>query len=234
MDYDLSEKFFLSSENSINIARLLPQSFYYFSAFGKLRNTEQDAVYCVPSGNFGNLTAGLIARKMGLPVTQFIAAVNINDVFLKYLNTGDFIPELAHETLSNAMDVGNPSNFHRIRDLFNDNVDSVRKSIYSISVTDDDTIATICEVYKKYNYVLDPHGAVGYKASQRFREKTGYKDQIVLLETAHPAKFADTVHDALQFNIEIPSRLAESLKKNKKAIKISGDYEEFRSMILKM
>ena len=226
-DADLKDKFTLSSANSINIARLLPQSFYYFRAYGQLQNPSPNLRICVPSGNFGNLTAGLMARAMGLPVDKFIAAVNANRSFPDYLQSGEFTARKAVATLSNAMDVGNPSNFDRIYTMFNGDRKAISQVIESVSVTDDETIGVIKEVYEKYQYIIDPHGAVGYKAAEELAPDT----ETVIFETAHPAKFLDTVKNALNIDVEIPRRLAEQLHKKKSAMQIAKDFEAFKDAV---
>jgi threonine synthase len=226
-DADLKDKFTLSSANSINIARLLPQSFYYFRAYGQLQNPSPNLRICVPSGNFGNLTAGLMARAMGLPVDKFIAAVNANRSFPDYLQSGEFTARKAVATLSNAMDVGNPSNFDRIYTMFNGDRKAISHVIESVSVTDDETIGIIKEVYEKYQYIIDPHGAVGYKAAEELAPDT----ETVIFETAHPAKFLDTVKNALNIDVEIPRRLAEQLHKKKSAMQIAKDFEAFKDAV---
>jgi threonine synthase len=231
-DPDLKQKFYLSSANSINIARLLPQSMYYAFARQQLAADSDDLTFCVPSGNFGNLTAGLMAMKMGMPVRQFIAAVNANDVFPQFLSGGSFKAQPAVMTLSNAMDVGNPSNLLRILDLFNHDPREIKKLIYSTSISDPGTLAGIREVYKKYRYIIDPHGAVGYRATRSYRQSRKSGEHIIILETAHPAKFAGTVKEALGMDIEMPDRLASVLKKKKSAQKISTRFEEFKSCLI--
>lgn len=226
-DADLKDKFTLSSANSINIARLLPQSFYYFRAYGQLQNPSPNLRICVPSGNFGNLTAGLMARAIGLPVDKFIAAVNANRSFPDYLQSGEFTARKAVATLSNAMDVGNPSNFDRIYTMFNGDRKAISQVIESVSVTDDETIGVIKEVYEKYQYIIDPHGAVGYKAAEELAPDT----ETVIFETAHPAKFLDTVKNALNIDVEIPRRLAEQLHKKKSAMQIAKDFEAFKDAV---
>ncbi len=227
-DDDLKENFNLSSANSINIARLLPQSFYYFRAYGQLDKVDEDLRICVPSGNFGNLTAGLMAREMGLPVNKFIAAVNANRSFPDYLQNGKFKGRKAIATLSNAMDVGYPSNFDRIHTLFNGDRAAIADVIDSVSINDDETLETIRNVYEKFKYIIDPHGAVGYRAAQKIDADM----PVIIFETAHPAKFLDTVKRALGINVDIPQRLAEQLVKEKKAMKIAKDFNSFKETLL--
>jgi threonine synthase len=233
LDSEITRNLFLSSANSINIARLLPQSFYYFNAYKQLKDKKKPLIFSVPSGNFGNLTGGLIAKKMGLPVDKFIAAVNINDVFPVYLNTGKFIPKPSIKTISNAMDVGNPSNFHRILDLYNNNLDKLSDEITSYSFSDLQTKKAIKEIYNKYSYLIDPHGAVGYLALEEYITKNHIESfNGIILETAHPSKFADIMEEVVNENIQIPARLAKCLHKEKRSTKISKEYDDFKNYLL--
>ena len=233
LDIELNNSLFLSSANSINVARLLPQSFYYFYAFKQLGEKNLPLIFSVPSGNFGNLTGGLIAWKMGLPVEKFIAAVNANDVFLNYLKTGKFKPKPSVKTISNAMDVGNPSNFYRILDIFNKEIKEVNKVIFSSSYSDSTTKEAIKEIYYEYNYLIDPHGAVGYLALKEYINKNELESfNGVILETAHPAKFIDVMEGVVNKKIDIPERLKKCLGKEKKSIKISSDFNDFKSFLL--
>jgi threonine synthase len=234
VDKDINEKLRLSSANSINIARLIPQSFYYLNAYKQVMKFRKKIVFSVPSGNFGNLTAGLFANEMGMNVKRFIAAVNSNKVFADYLVTGKLEPKPSIRTFSNAMDVGNPSNFARIIDLYENDFDRIQKNIYSKSYNDDQTISAIKEVYEKFNYVIDPHGAVGYLASKDFLEKYGEDNLIITLETAHPSKFVDIVKTALGIEVEIPNRLKECLKKEKKSVQLTNKFDEVKDFILNM
>ncbi len=234
VDKDINEKLRLSSANSINIARLIPQSFYYLNAYKQVRKFGKKIIFCVPSGNFGNLTAGLFAKEMGINIERFIAAVNSNKVFAEYLQTGKLEPKPSIRTLSNAMDVGNPSNFSRIVDLYGNNFDRIQKIIFSKSYNDDQTVSAIKEVHEKYNYVIDPHGAVGYLASKDYLEKYGEDNLIITLETAHPSKFLDIVKSALGIEVEIPARLKESLKKEKKSIRLPAKFGEVKDFLLSM
>ena len=187
----------------------------------------------MPSGNFGNLTGGLIAKKIGLPVDKFIAAVNINDVFPIYLNTGRFIPKPSVKTISNAMDVGNPSNFYRILDLYKHNWNKLNDEISSYSFSDSLTKEAIKKIYNMYNYLIDPHGAVGYLALDEYITKTQIESfNGIVLETAHPSKFIDTMEEVVKENIGIPERLEECLHKEKKSIKISNEYADFKNYLL--
>ena len=234
LDQDIKTKFNLSSANSINIARLLPQSFYYFYAYGRVKKSlgVDDMIFTVPSGNFGNLTAGLIAGEMGLPVKRYLAAVNSNTVFTEYLQDGVYKPRPARKTLSNAMDVGDPSNFVRIEALYNKDVDRIRERIYSDSANDQDTVATIKSVYEKYKYIIDPHGAVGCYVDSKYKKINQDSVHSIVLETAHPAKFADCVEPALNMKIDMPARLAACLDKKKSAQKISSDFNTFKESLI--
>jgi threonine synthase len=234
LDKDIKARFNLSSANSINIARLLPQSFYYFYAYGQVKKTlgVNDVIFTVPSGNFGNLTAGLIAGKMGLPVKKYIAAVNSNTVFTEYLQDGIYKPRPAKKTFSNAMDVGNPSNFVRIETLYDKDVSKIRERIYSDSVTDQETIASIKSIHEKYNYIIDPHGAVGCFVNEKYKKLNPDSAHTIALETAHPAKFAECVEPALNMKVDMPARLAACLEKEKNAQKISSDFDTFKESLI--
>lgn len=232
-DADLKEKLNLSSANSINIARLIPQSFYYINAVKQLKSTGREIIVSVPSGNLGNITAGLIAKHMGLPVDKFIAATNSNDVFTNYLSSGKFEPRKSVQTYSNAMDVGNPSNLERVRSLFGDNLEKMKIEIASFSFNDDETVKGIKEVYDKFGYVIDPHGSVGYLAMRKYlslQRKTNY--DAVVVETAHPAKFKDVVESTINREIEMPERLAKCLRKEKHSISLDSKLETFKEYLL--
>jgi threonine synthase len=233
LDEQLKKQFILSSANSINIARLLPQSFYYFNALALCRPQNDSILFSVPCGNFGNLTAGIIAKKLGLPIEKFIAAVNENDVFPIYLNTGDYKPKTAKETLSNAMDVGDPSNFDRILDLYKNDRREIQKLIESYSISDHLIREGIREIYDMYGYLIDPHGAVGYQALKNTTYNSTKRYQTIILETAHPAKFIDIVTSVINKQIEMPDRLQSCLNKQKNAILVSDDYQDFKSALIK-
>ena len=233
-DKDVREKLTLSSANSINIGRLIPQSIYYFWAvINMMASHENDVIVCVPSGNFGNICAGLFANQMGLPVTKYIAAVNANSVVSEYIETGEYAPRPSVRTLSNAMDVGNPSNWERIRDLFADDYQAIARKMWSTSVNDDVTLETMQRTYNKANYIADPHTAVGLEALRRYRQKfVEHRDMsAVVLSTAHPAKFQETVNDALGFDIELPPALATCLRKTKQATSMPNQYEIFKEFL---
>ncbi|MHB8095233.1 MAG: pyridoxal-phosphate dependent enzyme, partial [Candidatus Aminicenantales bacterium] len=210
----------------------IPQSFYYFYAFGKLSGRPSPTVFSVPSGNFGNVTAGVLAKRLGLPVARFVAAVNSNDTMPNYLQTGRYQAQETRQTLSNAMDVGNPSNFARILDLYRNDADSVRRDFWSASISDDETRETIREAFDRFGYVFDPHGAVGYAAWKRYRRETGAPHHGIVLETAHPAKFPEIVESVIGQKIPIPKRLAECLDLEKKSTKLSSRFEDLKDFLL--
>ncbi|KUO60122.1 threonine synthase [bacterium BRH_c32] len=231
-DIDLKEKN-LSSANSINIARLIPQIFYYFEMYRQIPDKKKNNYISVPSGNLGNLTAGLIAKRMGLPITKFISSLNSNSVFAEYISSGEFIPRASIQTISNAMDVGNPSNLVRIAELYDNDINAIRSDIYSESFSDAKTKEAIAEIYKNNNYVIDPHGAVGYLGLRSFIEANEIKNYTgIILETAHPAKFKDVVEEAIGEEVTIPKRLAECLLKEKKAISLSSNYPDLKEHLL--
>ncbi len=237
-DASLNEQLLLSSANSINIARLLPQMFYYLYAVAQL-DSDFPPIFCVPSGNFGNLTAGLMAQKIGMPVTGFIAATNANDVVPKYLQSGEFEPRASQRTISNAMDVGNPSNFARIRHLFNGNLQQLQQHLWGASFSDAQTRNAVREVYQNYNYVVDPHTAVGYRAAQQYLDcASGYfgedtRTPVIILSTAHPAKFGDVIEPVIGEQVPVPDRLASCLDKPKQSITMDNDYQKLREWLLK-
>lgn len=206
LDEGLNKKLRLTSANSINVARFLPQAFYYFHAYAAYRRLgfTDEPVVCVPSGNFGNITAGLIARKMGLPVKRFIAANNRNDIFLEYLNTGNYTPRPSVSTIANAMDVGDPSNFARILDLYGSSHEAICKDISGKSYTDEEIRHCIASLYESDNYLLDPHGACGYQALKDLLQPG---EHGIFLETAHPAKFRETVESIIGQEVPLPDSL---------------------------
>ncbi len=229
LDKEVNGKYMLSSANSINITRLIPQSFYYFEAFKQLENKEE-VVFCIPSGNFGNLTAGLLAKRMGLPVSKYIAATNANDVVPQYLESGHYTPRPSVPTISNAMDVGAPSNFRRMEDLYGHLWEDMKGDIVGYAYNDDQTRVAIKEIYDIYNYVMDPHGAVGYLAAQAY-QKDHPNSNIVILETAHPAKFLPVMEPILGA-IDVPERLAVLSDRKKVAHSLSTNYDSFRSWMM--
>ncbi|MBN2781329.1 MAG: threonine synthase [Candidatus Marinimicrobia bacterium] len=234
VDKTLSETLMLTSANSINIARLIPQSFYYFNAYAQLksRGVEETPVFSVPSGNLGNLTAGLIAKRMGLPVKRFIAACNGNDSLPRYLRNGHYAPQPTKHTISNAMDVGNPSNFARIEDLYGYAHGFLSQDLTGWSFSDDETRAMMKTVYERYRYIADPHGAVGMCGTQRYHDEVNGNDVCITAETAHPAKFGDVVHAVLGIRPDMPERLASVLDKAKHSVKLPADLSLFRQFLL--
>lgn len=211
LDKNLNSDLNLSSANSINIGRLLPQTFYYFEAYKQL-NSNKELVFSVPSGNFGNLTAGLLAKKMGLPISHMVAATNINDVIPKYIATGEYLPKNSKETLSNAMDIGNPSNFARILDLYGSTWNHIKKDITAYSFTDSQTTDKIVSTHKNLGYVLDPHTAVGVLGAMKYK-KQNPNAHTVVLSTAHPIKFQSEIQEYIDFSIPYPSTVQNFLEK---------------------
>jgi threonine synthase len=222
-----------SSANSINISRLIPQSFYYFNAFRQIEGFRKYRIaICVPSGNFGNLTAGVIAGKMGLPVQRFIAATNINRVVPDYLRTGQYRPRKSIQTISNAMDVGDPSNFVRILELYHSDWQAIGKDIWGSFHSDDETRAIIKTVWQQSGYLLDPHGAVGYLGLQKYLQESRDTDLGIFLETAHPAKFKDIVESLVQKTVEVPERLAKFLNRPVTSQSLSSQYADFKEFLI--
>ena len=230
MDAELNRRMKLTSANSINVARFLPQSFYYFNAYAQMKRIgkERELVICVPSGNFGNITAGLFAWFMGLPVKRFIAANNANDIFFNYLKTGIYSPKPSIQTLANAMDVGDPSNFARILALYNHSYRDITGHISGAAYSDEQIAQTLKECYERTGYLLDPHGACGYRA---LREQLKVGECGVFLETAHPAKFKDSVDAITGGDVEIPARLQAFMKGVKQSVGLSSDYKDFRDFL---
>jgi threonine synthase len=231
-DRELSGKKRLTSANSINVARLFPQTFYYFSAYAHRSDTGRPVVFSVPSGNLGNLTAGLIAWKMGLPVDRFIAATNLNDVLPRFLESGVFVPAESIATISNAMDVGNPSNFTRIMYLFDGNVKNLRRVLSSSSYSDVDTQRMIVEQFRKDGYVLDPHGAVGALALHHYVQAEKREIDGIILETAHPAKFIDIYEDRMKKAIEVPERLQAMMQGTKHSVRLSAKFDDLKTILM--
>ena len=231
VDENLKSKINLSSANSINIGRLIPQSFYYFESYKQIENKDQKIVYSVPSGNLGNLTAGLFAKEMGLQINKFIAATNKNDVFTKFIGEGKFLPKASVETLSNAMDVGDPSNFARIIDLYKNDHKVISYLIFSKSFSDEETLNKIQYLYDNFKYVIDPHGAVGCLAFDQYKNTINENVSGVVLETAHPAKFINVIEDNLNIIPEIPDRLKSCLNKIGNTIKISNQYKDLKEIL---
>jgi len=232
-DSDLLRSLRLTSANSINICRLIPQIFYYFNALRQIGDyLSREIVICVPSGNFGNLTAGLMAKKMGLPVQRFIAATNINHVVPVYLTSGTFAPRPSVQTISNAMDVGDPSNFARILDLYNSSWKAIQKDLAGAYYTDDETRQAIARLAHKTGYVLDPHGAVAYLGLTDYLAQNPRFDTGIFLETAHPAKFKDIVEPVIGKPVNIPLRLKKFLDREIKSISMSHRYPDFKEFLL--
>ena len=229
LDKDLTNKIRLSSANSINIARLIPQTFYYFEAYKQLTKTDKPIVFSTPSGNFGNMTAGLFAKKMGLPIHQFLAATNANDVVPQYLKTGEYRPRPSTPTLSNAMDVGAPSNFARMENLYGSTWNIIKQEITGYAYSDDQTKQAMKEVYSQYKYIIDPHGAVGYLALKEYQKSNNCIG--IILETAHPSKFIKDVEKILETKIEVPVRLEVLRKKRKKAVKMGTQFQAFKEWL---
>ncbi|MDE7109451.1 MAG: threonine synthase [Muribaculaceae bacterium] len=232
LDPELNGKMMLTSANSINVARFLPQMFYYFYAVAQLMAAgvkTDEIVVCVPSGNFGNITAGLIAKRMGLPVKRFIAANNANDIFFEYLNTGEYRPRPSVQTIANAMDVGDPSNFARVLDLYGHSHDAIAAEISGCTYSDKEIAETVKATLEKDGYQLDPHGAVAFRAleEQLLPGETG-----IFLETAHPAKFKETVEGITGKEVEIPERLAAFMKGEKKSVEMAPDFNTFKQFLL--
>jgi threonine synthase len=234
LDEELRAKFNLASANSINISRLIPQSFYYFAAFAeaKRKGLKMPIVFCVPSGNFGNLSAGLMAYRMGLPVKAFVAACNENKVVPDYLTTGEYKPKTSVETLSNAMDVGNPSNFIRMKLLAGEKWESVRELVKGYFTNDEQTKVSMKEVYDRTGYVMCPHTAVAYDGLQQYKAEVKEEFTGILLSTAHYAKFLPTVETTLGRQVPIPERLSALLSKEKVAISLGTDYAGFKQYLL--
>jgi len=231
LDKSVNQRRSLSSANSINIARLLPQSVYYAWAWKQI-NTDQPIVFSVPCGNFGNLTGGIIAKHMGLPVEKFIAATNANDVFPKYLETGEFNGMPSKQTISNAMDVGRPSNFDRILKIYNENVNEVRRDLISWSFQDDETKYAIQYTKDKLNYLTDPHTAVGLSGIEKYRQEVNAHFTGIALATAHPGKFPQVVEPVINEQIAIPRQLQKSMEKEKNSIIIPAHYSYLKELLI--
>lgn len=233
-DPELKEKFRLTSANSINIARLIPQTFYYFNAYAQLlRQGKKDVVFSVPSGNFGNIGAGLLAWKMGLPVKQFLAATNVNDTVPAFLKTGIYQPKPSVQTLSNAMDVGNPSNWVRIADLFKQDPEALNQLITGFSFTDAETVEAIEQVYSSYQYVVCPHTAIAWKALKQWQAEHPENESTgVFLATAHPCKFPEVYSREMIAKIEIPDSVKGLESKAKLAVKLNKNFDGFKRYLL--
>ena len=233
MDAELNAHMKLTSANSINVARFLPQSFYYFYAYAQLKklNKNKEVVMCVPSGNFGNITAGLFAKRMGLPIKRFIAANNRNDIFLQYLQTGQYNPRPSISTIANAMDVGDPSNFARVLDLYSNSHEAIKAEISGVSYNDEEIADTLKTCFDETGYLLDPHGACGYQA---LKDGLQENETGVFLETAHPAKFLETVERIIGQKVDIPQKLQEFMKGEKQSLELSKDFDGFKKYLLSL
>jgi threonine synthase len=220
----------LTSANSINVARWLPQMFYFFFAYKELHKKHKDLIFSVPSGNFGNICAGVMAQKLGLPIKHFVASTNVNDTVPNYLVDGVYNPKPSKATISNAMDVGNPSNFIRIKELFNNDLETLKNAFSSFSFTDDETRSTMKEIYKSSGYVADPHGAVGYLGLKKYG--LSENEFGVFLETAHPVKFLDVVESTLPVKVEIPEQIKKVIDNKKVALK-ARNYQDLKDFLLK-
>jgi len=230
-DNDLQQKLFLTSANSINVARWLPQQFYYFFALQQWPYKEHPPVISVPSGNFGNLCAGMMAWLSGLPVHHFIAACNANDVVPVYLQTGSYQPKTAQPTLSNAMDVGNPSNFARMQDLFGGSHEALASVIEGYTFTDQQTAEAMRDVHKASGYILDPHGAVGYLGLKKHMEHRKAPINGIFLETAHPGKFLEVVENVLQIQVPLPPTLQKFMSGKKQTVPMINDFNVFKTFL---
>ena len=232
MDEELNRHMKLTSANSINVARFLPQAFYYFNAYARMKalGKADNLVVCVPSGNFGNITAALFGHRMGLPIKRFIAANNANDIFFNYLATGKYEPQPSKQTIANAMDVGDPSNFARIYDLYEGDHKRVTSLISGATYSDAQIREAMSQCHAANGYILDPHGACGYRA---LSEQLQAGEYGVFCETAHPAKFKDTVEAVIGAEVEIPARLAAFMKGEKQSVEMSKDFESFKAYLLK-
>jgi threonine synthase len=231
-DAELNNRAWLTSANSINIGRLLPQMFYHVAAYRQLPVASVPLIVSVPSGNFGNLTAGVFAKRIGLPVAKYVASTNANDVVPEYLRTGEFHPRAAQATFSNAMDVGNPNNFPRLLDLCRNRLEYVQKEIWGHGATDEETLAAMKMLHDKFGYIADPHTAVGMLGWEAYKSQHPEPSQGLVLATAHPAKFADIVMKAIGTAPPLPDRLAAYLKRDKLSLPISSSYDDFKQFLL--
>lgn len=233
LDPELNKKLVLTSANSINIARWIPQSFYYFYAYSRLRKKREKVAFAVPSGNFGNLAAGILAERMGLPIDMFVAATNINKVVPDFLAGSAFEAKPSIQTISNSMDVGNPSNFYRLLALFDNNEADLKAKVKGFFYTDDATRNAMKSVWASSGYMLDPHGAVAYLGLKDFMQQYPETYEGVFLETAHPGKFRSVVEETLDVEITLPERLASFMEGKKKTESLPNDYEDFKNFLLR-
>ncbi len=231
LDQDLLDAMQLTSANSINVARWLPQLFYFLFAYKQAKSKGKEIVFSIPSGNFGNVCAGMMAQQLGMPVKHFVASTNVNDIVPNYMQTGTYTPKPSIATISNAMDVGDPSNFIRIRHIYKDNFEVLTENLSSYSFTDEETREAMLSIHKNCSYVADPHGAVGYLGLKKYQEKNP-NTYGIFLETAHPVKFLDVVVDTLDTTLEIPAQIKKVMDKEKKSLKISS-YDELKGYLLK-
>jgi threonine synthase len=231
-DEELNKRTWLTSANSINIGRLLPQMFYHVAAYRQLPVASVPLIVSVPSGNFGNLTAGIFAKRIGLPVAKYVASTNANDVVPEYLRTGEFHPRPAKATYSNAMDVGSPNNFPRLLDLCRGRLEYVQKEIWGHGATDQETLEQMKVVWDRYRYIADPHTAVGILGWEAYKKEHPEPSQGMVLATAHAAKFADVVEKAIGVAPPLPDRLAAHLKKPKLSLPMSSNYDDFKHFLL--
>lgn len=231
-DEELNKKMKLTSANSINVARWLPQQFYYFYLWKQWKDKKNPPVVTVPSGNFGNICAGLLAQQSGLPIKHFIAACNANDTVPEFLRSGNYHPKKAVPTISNAMDVGDPSNFIRIMEIFHQQIDGLKRTLNGYTISDDETKTTLISVFKEHNYLLDPHGAVAYTALQQYQAQNP-NTKGVILETAHPVKFYDVIEPLINQTVPVPEVVAEQIKKEKVSSKIGANTYELKDFLLK-
>lgn len=231
MDAELNAHMQLTSANSINVARFLPQAFYYFYAYAQLQRLQPGVkpVVCVPSGNFGNITAGLFGKRMGLPISRFIAANNRNDIFYQYLQTGEYNPRPSVATIANAMDVGNPSNFARVLDLYGHSHSAIAAEVSGATYTDEQIAETMRATWQTHHYLLDPHGACGYRA---LAEGLRPGEVGIFLETAHPAKFKDTVERIIGSEVEVPEKLQAFMRGTKQSIPMSKEFTHFKAFLM--
>ncbi|MFT5217524.1 MAG: threonine synthase [Glaciecola sp.] len=230
LDEGLTSKMQLTSANSINVARWLPQMFYFMFAYKQLKSKSKNVVFSIPSGNFGNICAGMMAQQLGLPIKHFIASNNENNVVTEYLKTETYNPKPSVQTISNAMDVGNPSNFVRIQEIYNQDFSKLKQNLTSYSFSDTETKKAMLEIYSDYSYVADPHGAIGYLGSKEYLKKNP-EVHCVFLETAHPTKFLDVVEDVIKTNLDLPKQIQSVMNKEKFSIKINN-YSELKTFLL--
>ncbi len=231
-DAELNKIIKLTSANSINVARWLPQQFYYFYLWKQWKDKDNPPAVSVPSGNFGNICAGLLAQNSGLPIKHFIAACNTNDTVPDFLRTGNYQPQKAVPTISNAMDVGDPSNFMRIMEIFQQQIAGLKNTLTGYTISDEETKATLKSVYKNHNYLLDPHGAVAYNALEQYLSQN-QNSKGVILETAHPVKFYDVIEPLINQTVPMPELVAEQIRQEKVSTKISADAKELKEYLSK-